>query len=237
MRLVSHIVAVVGLTLLFVISALGAESVLEKVERELEGRPAPPPKASARTQCDALARARDKFDAARRLGGQAFDKSLQAYGELQEVERQLSILVEEGNTAAAYCLAVHYEVDWCYRDLSDPSELQAITRLIAKSCAQSTFLYRKAAEKGHYAAAANLAEQYRDGRGTERSALAAVEWYYKAGRLALKDQDRDFALRMLEQMLKLSPKHLLSLDLYKQLYPRSLENQKKRSPSPKSQTM
>jgi TPR repeat protein len=185
---------------------------------------------SARDLYDQLVRLDEKRVAQLQLGqpGTVF---FETGPEMEKIKERLSVLSDSGNSDAAYYLGHVYAAD-CNWPASD---LPQINRLMAGSCRSSNVLYRRAAERGHYFAAERLAEAYRDGRGIEKSSLAAVEWFYKSGRLALENKNRDFALRMLEEMIKISPNHVLSRELGSHLYPKNLE--KKKPESRKSQGM
>ena len=186
---------------------------------------------SARDLYNRLVRLDEKRVAQLQLG-RADLVMFETYPEMEKIKERLSALDDSGDSDAAYYLGHVYAAD-CNRPASD---LPQIDRLMAASCRSSNVLYRRAAERGHYFAAERLAESYRDGRGIEQSGLVAVEWFYKAGRLALKHKNRDFALRMLEEMVKISPNHILTRDLGGQLYPKTLEK-KKKSGAQKSQVM
>jgi TPR repeat protein len=152
-------------------------------------------------------------------GSDPFSVSLKIKG----IEQTLQALAEKGDRSAAFYLGHVRAHDCRYVERALPS-----SRAVFQSfCNDSVYWYRKAAEDGHYGAAASLANAYRDGEGVAKSALAAIDWYYKAGRLGLEQNDRDFALRMLEEMMKLRPEHVLSRDLYGQLYPRTLDKRQK----------
>jgi TPR repeat protein len=63
----------------------------------------------------------------------------------------------------------------------------------------------------------NIANIYVKGLGSTKSALAAVEWFYKAGVLYLANDQREEALASLEEMEKIDPTHSLALKLKVQL--------------------
>ncbi len=152
------------------------------------------------------------------------------YAEKQRIEERLRQLANEGDPNAAYYLGLVL-LQNCVRleKVKVPPELIRGMRLVQILCDESPLWFRQAAEKGHYTAAEYLGDAYRNGHGVEKSNLAAIEWYYKAGRLALKNGKREVALRMLENMVKLSPNHQLRRELEERLYPKDL-NQPKRRP-------
>lgn len=152
---------------------------------------------------------------------------------IEKAKSQLSALAESGDRDGALYWA-HVLSSYCKRT---PSGVPNIDRFMEGSCRASPDWYRKAAEKGSYMAAAYLADAYRDGQGIDSSDLAAVDWYYKAARLALEDSYRDFALKMLEEMAKLVPNHVFVRDLKSRLYPKERDNQRRRSPAQKPKIM
>lgn len=63
----------------------------------------------------------------------------------------------------------------------------------------------------------NIADIYVKGLGSTKSALAALEWFYKAGVSYQANNQRDEALASLEEMEKIDPKNSLAVKLKTQL--------------------
>ena len=63
----------------------------------------------------------------------------------------------------------------------------------------------------------NVADIYAKGLGSIKSALAALEWFYKAGVSFLANDQREEALASLEAMEKIDPKNSLAVKLKMQL--------------------
>lgn len=63
----------------------------------------------------------------------------------------------------------------------------------------------------------NIADIYIKGLASTKSALAALEWFYKAGGSYLANNQRDEAFASLEEMEKIDSKNLLTVKLKHQL--------------------
>ena len=115
---------------------------------------------------------------------------------------------------------------------SYPSE--RIRQLMQYFCEDSIYWYKRASEKGDFPAAFALGNAYGKGLGVTKSELIAIDWYYKAGMLALKKSHREGALRALEAMAKLNPRNPLSIELEGRLYPKDLGPSRKPTQRPKA---
>lgn len=153
-------------------------------------------------------------------------------GQLNSVNAALSACAKGGSSLAAYVVG---EETWrdadSWREFSvmlrrpefrsSGGEVHAAAARVSAnaSYAEAIQYFRAAAAGGQPAAMYSLAEAYRDGKGVERSAFVAIEWFDKAARAATAlGASREYAIRCLEQMTILGQQHPLTVRLSSELY-------------------
>lgn len=136
---------------------------------------------------------------------------------ISDEKNNLEDLAKQGNVRAMHLYGtVMYSYGthlWNKPGLSEWNE-----DLIESSFKDAGKWFRSAANDGYPLSMYMLAVMHANGQGVLQSNYVAIEWYSKAGKAFLGINERDLALKSLEEINKLDSNHILAKELSGLLY-------------------
>lgn len=144
--------------------------------------------------------------------------------EARKLVDELGELAKQGDLDAQYLFATIRYTDGKVSNNVVPGNEHA-----RRAFTEAEKWFRAAAARESADAAFELARMYANGDGVVASTYAAVEWFYKAGELYLKQNERELALTALESINNLAPDHFLAKQLFSKIYKKPVGEAKEAS--------
>ena len=131
--------------------------------------------------------------------------------------KSLETLASQGNVRAKHLAGIlnfsKGERFWRKQDRPDWEK-----DIIDREFKDAQAWFRSASDDGYPLSMYMLGVMHANGQGVFQSNYVAIEWYAKAGKTFLQHNERDLALKSLEEMNKLDSNHMLAKELSVLLY-------------------